>query len=812
MDCAAKKCSWLYLALTGLLVTGGSWSQGQISTARKDGRFQVDTAGVVSRSDVVLLRPNRDKTQAMPLGNGRLGLAVWSEDGYTAQLNREDTWPQRLSPGQVAIPGLKKMTSAADYRGRLDLYDGEFIEKGAHLTAVTYVDESSDVMVVEVTGADPRELQQVELKLWPGRNPVTETSAQVGVFAETWRDTNEMGASGLTFGSLSGLRVDAREPHVVANGALSIKIAFRPKVDGSFRVLVASPEWRGGDGLGTATAILDRAMKLTVDDHRTWWHKFWQASAIIKLSSPDHAAEYFENLRTIDLFATAAENRDHFPGNQAGIGDLFSAFGDDHHWGPSAYWHWNLRMQVSANLGAGLADFNKPYFTLYSDNTDAVAKWTREHMGGRKGLCIPETMRFNGPGYENQTWLKSPGLNCTEDGRPYYNARTISTGAEVSLWIWQQYQYTDDKAFLEANYPLMREAARFLLAYARRDKDGKLYTYPSNAHESNWDVRNPTTDVAAMQASFPVVIEAATVLGVADEDEVVKTLRGALKDIPALPLRSIYSTKVLATYDLDDINTVVANSYTDDPIRHNEENIGLEPVWPYGLIGDDGPLHALGVRTFLHRPNKAAADWSADAVQAARLGLGNEMKAALLKVTESYQRYPSGFAQLTTFPEFYVEQIGVVADAVQSALVQDYDGMVRVAPAVPNDWDADGTVVIRHGNKVHFQVRGGKVMTVGVEAVRQNVVTLRNPWPGREVQIRSTADPSLVLRDHGPVITLQMQPDVTLLLAPIDFSEAMAKPEVVSGLPADQPRYLGSRSIGLGQDATENSSEKTVIH
>jgi hypothetical protein len=33
----------------------------------------------------------------MPLGNGRLDVAVWSGDGFTAQLNRADTLPDRLS-------------------------------------------------------------------------------------------------------------------------------------------------------------------------------------------------------------------------------------------------------------------------------------------------------------------------------------------------------------------------------------------------------------------------------------------------------------------------------------------------------------------------------------------------------------------------------------------------------------------------------------------------------------------------------------------------------------------------------------------
>jgi len=94
-------------------------------------------------------------------------------------------------------------------------------------------------------------------------------------------------------------------------------------------------------------------------------------------------------------------------------------------------------LQIAANLGAGLPELNEPYFRLYRDNLASIEKWTTEHMAGRPGICIPETMRFNGPGieYENGQGWDTPviGLNC-DSGKPYYNARTISTGAEVSYW------------------------------------------------------------------------------------------------------------------------------------------------------------------------------------------------------------------------------------------------------------------------------------------------------------------------------------------------------------------------------------------
>ena len=80
---------------------GSAWNKGVYEISRK---------GVVERSDIVLQRPNLLPAEAMPLGNGRLGVAVWAQEGFTAQLNRGDTFPLRLSPGQVVLPGLEKLT------------------------------------------------------------------------------------------------------------------------------------------------------------------------------------------------------------------------------------------------------------------------------------------------------------------------------------------------------------------------------------------------------------------------------------------------------------------------------------------------------------------------------------------------------------------------------------------------------------------------------------------------------------------------------------------------------------------------------
>ena len=441
--------------------------------------FKIDTQGIVRRSDIVLKRPNTMTQEAMPLGNGTLGAAVWAEDGFTAQFNRADTLPLRLSAGQLVVPGLAKLASASDFSARLNMYDGEFQEQGGGLTATAFIQKSADVFELDVSGADPAVLQTAILKLWEPRHPVLQAADGFAVISETWQDTVEAGASGQTFGSLAAVRAEARDVRIEKTSPLSLTVSFHPRADGTFRILVAAPGWRGGDAEKAAAPILDAAAKLTPDDHRNAWHAFWDHAFLMKLSSPDGLAEYFENLRIIDLYTAAGESTDRFPGSQAGIGDLYSSIQDTHQWGPSAYWHFNLRMQVAANLGAGVPELNQSYFRLYRENLPAILKWTHDHMGGREGICIPETMRFNGQGYENETWLQGPApINCGEDYKPYYNARTLSTGAEVSLWIWEQYRFTNDMDFLRANYPVMRESARFLLAYATRGKDGKLHTYP----------------------------------------------------------------------------------------------------------------------------------------------------------------------------------------------------------------------------------------------------------------------------------------------------------------------------------------------
>ncbi|MFK4086137.1 fascin domain-containing protein [Kribbella sp. NPDC020789] len=781
----------LVLLLTAVLLAPGSQASAAAgTTAWQNGAFVVDTPNLVRRSDIVVQRPNTAPAESLPLGNGALGAAVWAADGFTAQLNRTDTFPDRKSLGQLVIPGLSRLTGAADFTGTLDLYDGMLRQSGGGMTLTAFVRADTQQLVVDVTGADPNSTQTAQVKLWSGRSPQARAVGGTAALAETWVDNNGAGASGRTFGSLAGLTAGGRNVTASTPNNLTGQVSFQPNSDGSFRVVVAAPTWTGGDSITTTNAVLNGAAQGEVRAaHLQWWHNYWSSAGLIKISSADGSGDYVENLRTIFLYASAAQSRGVLPGSQAGVADLFTFSQDKRDWYPAGYWFWNLRMQVAANLSAGLPSLNDPMFRLYRDNLDAIASWTAAHMPGRQGLCVPETMRFNGNGTYNGGTSNS---SCDQASSPSYNALTVTTGAEIGLWVWEHYRMTDDQAFLTAHYPLIKGAAQFLLSHATTGSDGKLHTR-SNAHETQWDVTDPTTDIAAMQSFFPVAVKAAQNQG---DSTLVNQLNAAIPKLQQLP-RTDTATQTKLLTPADDANgtTMIGLSTQPTASRHNSENIGLEAVWPFNLIGDNS---ALGRRTFTSRSYVNAADWSYDPLHAARLGLAPEVKSTLLNAILKYQVYPSGMASFTAVQasEPYVEQSGVLAATVPEALAQDYDGLLRIAPAWPSDWTGEGTVAIGHKSRVHVQITAGTPTTVAITSGANQQLAVRSPWPGQSVtvldgQTRATVVPA----QSNATFTIPAQAGRSYLVE--KTGSAIQPFQALSGTPATAARRYDKATIGL---------------
>jgi Carbohydrate binding module (family 6) len=811
------------IAVAAVLVTavlGGTpaASAATDTTAWQNGAFSENTGGVVSRSDVFLGQPNTADSQSLPLGNGSLGVAAWAAGGFTAQLNRSDTMPNRLSPGQVQIPGLAAMTSASNFTGTLDLYNGVLNESGGGMTMQAWVPAGKDELIVNVTGANPSTQETADLHLWSGRSPTAAASGAIGSLAQTWVDNSQTGSSGQTFGAMSAITAGGQNVTASVVNSTEVQVAFTPNSNGSFRVVIAAPEWTGGNAASTASSLIGSdattAASTLLATQSSWWNGYWANAGLIEATSSDGTAQYMENLRTLYLYDEAASMKSGaYPGSQAGVADMFAYDQDQQDWYPAGYWLWNLRGQIAANLSSGNFSLNLPIFSMYLNDLTNIKAWTTAQMGGLTGACVPETMRFNGNGYYNGG-SNSSNASCATASSPSYNAEDITSGAELALWIWQQYQDTGSLSFLQTYYPLMEQASEFLLAYQKLGSDGYLHAV-ANAHETQWAVQDPTTDLAADQALFPATVSAATLLNT--DSSLVSQLKTAEGEIEPYArtdaathdqLLNAQPTTASATASVDAGGTdVIADSFQPSATIHNGENIGLEPVWPYGVIGDSTTVNgdnltALADRTYNSRPNVNNPDWSFDAVDAARLDMPSQVESDLVAITESYQSYISGLGNLssgTTGDEPYIEQSSTVATAMDEALATDYDGTLRIAPAWPSGWDAAGTVYIQGGSKVDVQIEGGVIATAAIQAGTTETMTVRNPWSGQQAEVVNGSTGAVVVAaTTSATLSVPVPAGSSYLIEQPSSPTTSLAFSQVTGTQATAAKHLGGKvQIGL---------------
>jgi hypothetical protein len=790
-----------------------------VTTAWQNGSFSLNPSGVVSESDIVLGAANTADSQSMPLGNGSLGVAAWAANGFTAQLNRSDTMPNRLSPGQVNIPGLSAMTSASNFSGTLDLYNGVLDETGGGMTMQAWVPAGKDELVVNVTGANPGTQETATLNLWSGRSPSTAASGAIGSLAQTWVDNSQTGNSGQTFGAMAAITAGGQNVTASVVNSEQVKVTFTPNSDGSFRVIVASPKWTGGTPASTASSLIGGDTSATTSSllatQSSWWNSYWANSGLIQASSSDGSAQYMENLRTLYLYDEAASMKSGaYPGSQAGVADMFAYDEDQQDWYPAGYWLWNLRGQLAANMSSGNFSNNLPIFSMYLGDLPAIESWTSAQMGGKAGACVPETMRFNGNGYYNGG-NNTQNASCAQASSPSYNALNIASGPEIALDIWQQYEDTGSLSFLQQYYPVMEQAATFLLAYQSVGSDGFLHAV-ANAHESQWAVQDPTDDIVADQALFPAVVSAATLLNTDSslvsqlktaEGEIEPYARVSQSNLSQLLNSQPTSAAAAASADAGG-SDVIGDSYQPSATIRNDENIGLEPVWPYGVIGDSTTVNgdnltALADRTYNSRPTNDGNDWSYDAVDAARLDMGSQVSSDLVANTEKYQAYISGLAEFDSTPdEPYIEQASNVATTLDEALATDYDGTLRFAPAWPSGWNGSGTVYIQGGSKVDVQVEGGTIATAAIQAGTTTTMTVRNPWPGQQAEVVNGSSGAVVV---GATTASTFSVPVTagssyLVEQPSSLTTSLPFAQV-TGSQATTAKHLGSAAIGLNGNA-----------
>ena len=125
--------------------------------------------------------------------------------------------------------------------------------------------------------------------------------------------------------------------------------------------------------------------------------------------------------------------------------------------------------------------------------------------------------------YKLDGWVTHHNTDIWRGAAPINNANHgvwPTGGAWLSQNLWWHYQYTNDKEFLKNKaYPILKEASRFFVGYLVPDPINPewLISGPSNSPEIGGLVMAPTMDHQIIRNLFANTIEAAEILGVDTE-------------------------------------------------------------------------------------------------------------------------------------------------------------------------------------------------------------------------------------------------------------------------------------------------------
>jgi len=698
-----------------------------------------DWRATVAHNDVVYRTPAHAGWEGLPLGNGTLGAQAWQPDqGMVFQLNTPLSGVYNSALAQVRLNALPLMTAElTSYRQRLSLTEAtlytEMTTHSGRIQASACIPADQDVLVVQF--ADTRKDAQerlVELLDWHP-TAVLQIKGDRLLITDTLKGlAGEPDYRYALAAGVDGVPVTAETAH----DALRLRIAA-----GAFTVWVAVAASRdakvdvGAQAEAKLTAARARGLAAQRAANAAWWAQFWQRSSMT-LTSTDGVADYLANLWYVHIYAMGAGARGEVPPKFNG--GLWTDDKDTREWGGLCYWHWNTQETCWPLYAANHLELLAPYYRMYAAMRSKVEQQTKDYFGV-DGAQFEETICYNGL-YASGKGPKVTGVHPRLPVPAHFNNANmiLSSSAEIAMQFWWNYLYTGDETFLrEQAYPLMKSVARFYLNYLEKDAQGRYVMYPSNAHETYLKVLNPTNDLAGIRYLLTSAIEAGTRLGVDAE------LRADWQDRLAH----------LAPFPLDPA-TGTLRSYEPRPGEKipdsNAENPDLFPIGVFPLITLGSPDYQLGVKTFRARRFVNVYGWTTDSIAAARLGLtddlpsnGDQHAAGLQWLLPDhavkYQDHPSGLQDYygrkpAIHP--YLEGSGTMATALGEMLLQSWNGVIRVCPALPKAWDASFKLLAMGGFEVTALARHGEVQQISLFSQRGGNVRVWNPFSG-PAEIRS---------------------------------------------------------------------------
>ncbi len=698
--------------------------------------------------------------EAIPLGNGMLGALIWSKNGKLRfSLDRADLWDLRPMEN-IGIPEWKYKWVYAqwknnNYKAVQDSFDLPYDKN----PAPSKIPAGALEFNVEKFGP----VASVELKI---ENALCEVKWKSGVKLITFIDAKE-NVGWFKFENTPSkplpeiikpaynLEGVSKEENPVTGQDLRRleytpgeieknphRILYKQKGWGGFEYII-SVEWKelknGLEGCWSISSYFpdweksEKASKITRDamlkgmeayslSNSNWWKAYWNKSSI---SIPD---KVLEKQWYLELYKFGAVARNNTPPISlqavwtADNGKLPPWKGDFHNDLNTQLSYWHSYTSNHLDLEEGFInwmlknkntfkDYTKKYFEAEGINVPGVSTLTGKPMGG---------------------WIQ------------YAFSPTVSAWLSQNFYL--HWRYTMDRKFLiEKAYPWIKDVALFLEQISIKDKNGKRELLISSSPEFNdnskeaWFGKTTNFDLALIRWIYEKASELALELKRNDDVEKWKSIlsewgsydldeRGGLRIANELDYNESHRhfSHLLAIHPLGNID--YSNSEKDKKIIENSINT-LDKYGSDNWVGYSFSwLGNLKARMF---DGKGAAN--ALKIFAENFCLPNSFHVNGDQSSNGYSKH--------RYRPFTLEGNFAFASGIQEMLIQSHSGIVKLFPAIPDEWQDVSFNKLRTEGAflVSAEIKRGNMKSVTVQSEKGGRIkiefSIKNRTEKKSVQL-----------------------------------------------------------------------------